>query len=75
MSRFISYSNLSSSFATFTSQLASIEIQEKIQEALEILKWKEVFREEMRELFRTIIIGVLLAFPAGKLWAVSGCLQ
>jgi hypothetical protein len=53
--------------------LACIEIQEKIQEALEILKWKEVFREEMRELFRTIIIGVLLAFPAGKLWAVSGC--
>lgn len=47
MSKFVSYSNLSSSFVAFTSQLSSIEIPKNVQEALKVPKWKESILEEM----------------------------
>jgi len=47
MSNFISYSNLFSSFSAFTSQLSSVEIPKNVQDALEVLKWREVVLEEM----------------------------
>jgi hypothetical protein len=50
MSNFISYSNLSSSFSTFTSKLSSVEIPKNVQDALEIPKWREAVLEEMRAL-------------------------
>ena len=50
MSKFVSYSNLSSSFAAFTSQLSAVEIHKNVQETLKTPKWKEVVLEEMRAL-------------------------
>jgi hypothetical protein len=50
MSKFISYSNLSSSFSAFASKLSSVEITKNVQDALEIPKWREAVLEEMRAL-------------------------
>ena len=50
LSKFMSYSNLSSSFAAFTSRLSCVEVPKNIQEALKVPKWKEAFLEEMRAL-------------------------
>lgn len=41
LSNFVSYSNLSPSFAAFTSNLSSVKIPKNVHEALEIPKWKE----------------------------------
>ena len=65
LSNFVSYSNLSPSYAAFSSQLSSIEIPNNVQEALKIPKWKEAVLEEMRALEKNNTWSVL-NLPAGK---------
>ena len=65
MSRFVSYSNLSSSFSTFTSHLSCIEIPKNVQEALNVPKWKEAVFEEMRALEKNNTWNVT-TLPVGK---------
>ena len=50
MSKFVSYNNLSSVFYAFTSQLSCVEIPKNVQDALQVLEWRNVVLEEMRTL-------------------------
>ncbi|CAH9115704.1 unnamed protein product, partial [Cuscuta europaea] len=50
ISNYLSYSQLSTSFAAFTSSLSSVSIPLTIQEALSIPEWKKVVLEEMNAL-------------------------
>ena len=50
ISKFISYSNLSSSFRAFTSSVSSIVIPRSIEEALNVSEWKTAVLEEMHAL-------------------------
>lgn len=65
LSKFVSYSNLSSSFAAFTSQLSSVEIPKNVQEALKVPMWKEAFLKEMRALEKNHTWSIV-PLPAGK---------
>lgn len=49
-SNFVSNKNLSSSFCTFISQISSVEIPKHVQDALNVLEWKEAIFEMMRAL-------------------------
>jgi len=70
MSRFVSYSNLSSSVSAFTSHLSCIEIPKNVHEALNVPKWKEAVFEKMRELEKNNTWNVM-TLPVGK--RVVGC--
>ncbi|XP_062104525.1 uncharacterized mitochondrial protein AtMg00810-like [Humulus lupulus] len=65
ISKFISYSNLSSSFETFTSSLSDIVIPRNIEEALEIPEWRTTVYEEMRAL-KKIETWRLVELPPNK---------
>jgi hypothetical protein len=65
LSNFVSYSNLSPSFAAFTSNLSSVKIPKNVQEALEIPKWKEAVFEEMKALEKNKTWSAT-TLPAGK---------
>jgi len=65
LSNFVSYSNLSSSFVAFTSNLSSVQIPKNVQEALEIPKWKEAVFEEIKALEKNKTWSVT-TLPAGK---------
>ena len=45
--KFVSYNTLSTGYHAFTSNLDRVKIPKNIQEALEILDWKEAVMEEM----------------------------
>ena len=65
MCKFVSYSNLSTSFAAFTSQLSAVEIPKNVQKALKIPKLKEAVLEEMRALEKNKTWKIM-TLPAGK---------
>lgn len=63
--KFMSYSNLSPSFAALTSQMSSGENSKNIQEALEVSKWTEVVLVERRTLEKNKTWGIM-PLPNGK---------
>ncbi|KAG6491768.1 hypothetical protein ZIOFF_046706 [Zingiber officinale] len=65
ISKFVSYSNLSSSLVTFCSQLSNVDIPKNVQEALQVPKWKEVVLEEMRALEKNNTWKIV-TLPTGK---------
>ena len=70
ISKFISYSNLSSSFRAFTSSVSSIVIPRSIEEALNVPEWKTTVLEEMRALKQNNTWS-LVELPKDK--SVVGC--
>ena len=70
MSNFVSYSNLSPSFAACTSNLSGVKILKNVQEALEIPQWKEVVFEAMKALEKNKIWSST-TLPTGKI--TMGC--
>ncbi|KAL5856722.1 hypothetical protein ACOSQ3_004180 [Xanthoceras sorbifolium] len=50
ISKFISYSNLSTPFRAFTSNLSSIVIPRSIEKALTVSEWRTAVFDEMRAL-------------------------
>ena len=70
ISKFISYSNLSSSFRAFTSCVSSIVIPKSIKEALNVPEWKTAVLEEMHALTQNNTWS-LVELPKDK--SVVGC--
>ena len=65
MSNYVSYDKLSPTFLAFTSQLSSVEIPKKVQEALRVLEWRKAIEEEMRALEKNQTWEVT-GLPKGK---------
>ncbi|XP_073129675.1 uncharacterized protein [Henckelia pumila] len=65
ISKCVSYSNLSSSFRTFTVSLSSIKIPRSVQEALIVPEWRKDILEEMHALKQNNTWSVV-ELPQGK---------
>ena len=65
MSNYVSYNKLSPTFLVFTSQLSSVEIPKKVQEALRVPEWRKAIEEEMRALEKNWTWEVT-GLPKGK---------
>ncbi|RVW44140.1 Retrovirus-related Pol polyprotein from transposon RE1 [Vitis vinifera] len=65
ISKFVSYNALSTKCRAFTTNLDRIQIPKNIQEALEILEWKEAVMEEIRALEKNGTWEVM-NLPRGK---------
>ncbi|RVW91034.1 Retrovirus-related Pol polyprotein from transposon TNT 1-94 [Vitis vinifera] len=65
ISKFVSYNSLSAKCRAFTTNLDRIQIPKSIQEAFEILEWKEVVMEEIRALEKNETWEVM-NLPRGK---------
>ena len=65
ISKFVSYNALSAKCRAFTTNLDRIQIPKNIQEALEILEWKEAVMEEIRALEKNGTWEVM-NLPRGK---------
>ena len=65
ISKFVSNNTLSAKYHAFTTNLDRIQIPKNIQEALEILEWKEAVMEEIRALEKNGTWEVM-NLPRGK---------
>ena len=65
VANFVSHHRLSKSYATFVNQISSVSIPNKVQEAMENLRWTKAMEEEMEALEKNHT-WELVSLPHGK---------
>ena len=70
LSNFVSYKNVSSPYLSFISQVSSVVIPNNVQEALNVLEWKEAIFEEVKALEKNATWETV-DLPHGK--TIVGC--